>query len=203
MAEVTRRFAQLPEAEKLPPVVDAAAHARFLLLEGAFNDFQSIHFNYTRQQDLVYVLKIKSGRMTKLQDAYTDLIKFGSPLYSEAALCRLGEAYGNYNKKLLEAPMPKGLTPDQEDLYRSTLENQALPLEDKAVEAFEKAISTAGKTGVYSDWTLRAQEQLKSFKPDAYGDVHKLAPMGAEPLSAVQPDGVAVTKAAGSAGGAP
>ena len=215
MTEVTRRFAQLPETEKLPPVVDAAAHARFLLLEGAFNDFQAIHFNYTRQQDLVFVLKVKSSRMTKLHDAYTDLIKFGSPLYSEAALCRLGEAYGNYNKKLLEAPMPKGLTPDQEDLYRSTLENQALPLEDKAVEAFEKAISTASKTGVYSDWTLRAQEQLKSFKPDAYGEVHKLAPMGAEPLSAVQPDGVSVkseatpssgaepTKAVGSAGGAP
>ncbi len=198
-AELLRRYATLPEAEKLPPVIDAAAHARFALLEPAFNEFQAYHLNYTRQSDLVYALKVKSGKMAKLTDAYTDLIKYGSPLYSEAALCRLGQAYGNFNRKLLDAPMPRGLTPDQEDLYRTTLENQALPLEDKAVEAYEKAVASSSKTGVYSDWTLLAEEQLKAYKPDAYGDLKKPAPVGSEALATVAPAGLAKAQAPSAA----
>jgi hypothetical protein len=217
LAELLRRFPGLPEAERLSPVIDAAAHARFLLLEPAFNEFIAINFNYTRQKDLIFVLKVKNTKMTQLTAAYTDVIKFGSPLYSEAALCRLGEAYANFNHKLLDAPMPRGLTPDQEDLYRTTLENQALPLEDKAVDAFDKAVSTSSRTGVYSEWTLRAQDQLKSYKPDAYGEVKKPQPVGSEALASVTPEGVGgpaaapapaapaggAVKQAGSGGGAP
>ena len=202
-AELVRRFGALPESERLAPVVDAAAHARFALLEPAFNEFIAIHFNYTKQGDLVYVLKVKNTKMAKLTEAYTDVIKFGSPLYSEAALCRLGEAYANFNRKLLDAPMPRGLTPDQEDLYRTTLENQALPLEDKAVDAFEKAVATSSRTGVYSDWTLRSQDQLKSFKPDAYGDVKKPQPVGSEALVSVTPSGVMGAAAPAAAPAAP
>jgi TolA-binding protein len=188
--ELLRRFNALPESERAGgPVIDAAAHARFALLEPQFNEYMALHFNYTKQSDIIYVLKIKNAKMSRLTDAYTDVIKYQSPLYSEAALTRLGEAYANFNHKLLEAPMPKGLTPDQEDLYRTTLENQALPLEDKAVDAYEHAIALSSKTGVYSDWTLRSQDDLKSYKPDAYGDLKKPAPVGAEALATVSAQG--------------
>lgn len=203
MAEVARRFVGLPQAEKLPPVVDAGGHARFLLVEPYFEEYLKLHFNYTSQRDLVYVLKIKTARTEKLKAAYTEVIKFGSPTWSAAALCRLGEAYQNFNRGLLEAPMPRGLTPDQEDLYRTTLENQALPLEDKAVEALETAIAKSRDLGVYSDWTTRAQEKLKMYRPDAYGEAHKVAPMGSEPLAAVKPEGARVAAPGGSGGDAP
>jgi TolA-binding protein len=199
LAEVTRRYAQLQAADRQGPLLEAAAHARFLLLEPAFADFLAIQFNYTRQQDLVYVLKVKSGRMGKLQEAYAEVIQYGSPLYTQAALCRLGEAYANYNRRLLDAPVPRGLSPEQEELYRSTLENQALPLEDKAVEAFEKAVATASRTGAYSDWMVRAEEQLGAFKPEAAGEVHRLAPVAGEPLVRIAPEGAGPKAGAGGA----
>jgi TolA-binding protein/HAMP domain-containing protein len=188
MAEVAQKFRALPDSEKLPKVADAAAHARFMNIDNAFDEFQKIHFNYTRQADLVYVLKIKNARLTKLLDAYTEVIKFGSPRWSEAALERLGEAYRNFNKGLLDAPMPRGLDPEQQDLYRTTLENQALPLEDKATDAFEKAVQTGQKTQVYSEWVVKAQDFLHDYKPDEYGDVHKPALVDSDSSKAVAPD---------------
>jgi TolA-binding protein len=188
MAEVVQRFNRLAESEKLPPVVDAAGHARFLHLEGAFNEFIAIHFHYTRQSELVYVLKVKNSRMHKLLEAYAEVIKIGSPRWSEAAFTRMGEAYRNFNKGLLEAPMPRGLDAEQQELYRRTLENQALPLEDKAVEAFTKAIEASRKSGTYSEWTLRAEDFLREYQPDAFGDLHKPALLDSELTRSVTPD---------------
>jgi TolA-binding protein len=188
MAEVVQRFNRLPESEKLPPVVDAAGHARFLSLEGAFNDFIAIHFHYTRQSELVHVLKVKKSRLHKLLEAYAEVIKIGSPRWSEAAFTRMGEAYRNFNKGLLEAPMPRGLDAEQQELYRGTLESQALPLEDKAVESFTKAIEASRKSGAYSEWTLKAEDFLREYQPDAFGDLHKPALLESELTRSVAPD---------------
>ena len=71
--------------------------------------------------------------------------------------------------------MPRGLDREQQDLYRTTLTNQALPLEDKAVDAFHKAIETSHRTGAYSEWTLRAQDRLREYRPDEVLDRHDAA----------------------------
>ncbi len=187
MAEVAQRFARLPESEKLPPVVDAAGQARFSGVESSFNDFMAVHFNYTRQHDLVYVLKVKNARMNKLLEQYAEVIRIGSPKWSEAAFTRIGEAYRNFNRGLLDAPVPRGLDREQQELYRSTLESQALPLEDKATEAFTKAIEVSQKSGVYSEWVLKAQDYMREYQPDSYGEVHKPALLDSELSRSVAP----------------
>jgi len=189
MGEVAQRFGRLPESEKsLPPVIDAAAHARFIGVEQSFNDFLAIHFNYTRQSDLVHVLKTKNARMNKLLAQYGEVIAIGSPRWSEAAFERIGEAYRNFNKGLLEAPMPRGLDPEQQELYRSTLESQALPLEDKATEAFTRSIEVSQKSGIYSSFVIKAQDFMREYQPDAYGEVHKPALVDSEVSRSVSPD---------------
>jgi TolA-binding protein len=189
MAEVAQRFAKLPASERsLPPVIDAAAHARFIGVEASFNDFLGVHFNYTRQADLVHVLRVKNARMNKLLAQYGEVIAIGSPRWSEAAFERIGEAYRNFNKGLLDAPMPRGLDPEQQELYRSTLESQALPLEDKATEAFTRAIEVSQKSGIYSDWVIKAQDFLREYQPDAYGEIHRPALVDSELSRSVSPD---------------
>jgi hypothetical protein len=172
LLDAAERFAKLPETERASiPVLDAAAHARFLAIEAAFHDFIGVHFRYTRQSDLVYVLKVKAARLTKLLAAYGEVVAIGSPQWSEAAFERIGEAYRNFNKGLLDAPTPRGLDAEQQELYRSTIEAQALPLEDKATDAFGKAVQVAQKSGVYSDWVIKAQDFLREYQPDKYGEV--------------------------------
>src|SRR5262249_26340613 len=116
LGDVTDRFGRLPAADKTsPPVIDAAAHARFLITEPAFQEFLGIHFRYTRQADLVHVLKVKNARLGKLLAAYGEVVAIGSPKWSEASFERMGEAYRNFNKGLLDAPMPRGLDAEQQE----------------------------------------------------------------------------------------
>jgi TolA-binding protein len=168
--DVGRRFDALADAERTSAVIDAAAHARFLAVERPFAQFAAIQLDSARERDLVRALKRKHDGLARLLQAYTAVIRTGSAVWSAAALTRLGEAYRDFNKGLLEAPTPKGLDADQRDLYRSTLESQALPLEDKAVEAFAKAADIGLRTGVYSEWVLKAQEQLREYRPDQVGE---------------------------------
>ncbi|TMA27533.1 MAG: tetratricopeptide repeat protein [Deltaproteobacteria bacterium] len=188
LADVAHRFGRLAGSERQPALIDAAAHARFLGIEPAFNEFIAIHFNHTRQSELVSALKTKNARLSKLLEQYAELIGIGSPKWSEAAFTRIGEAYRNFNKGLLDAPVPRGLDPEQRELYRSTLESQALPLEDKATEAFNKAIDASLRSGAYSEWTLRAQDYLREYQPDSYGDVHKAALAESSLLREIAPE---------------
>lgn len=189
LADVAQRFARLPEAEKsAAPLIDAAAHARFLTLEQPFADFLAIHFHYTRQSDLVYVLKVKNARLNRLLAQYRDVIAVGSPTWSEAAFERIGEAYRNFNKGLLDAPVPRGLDAEQEELYRSTIESQALPLEDKATEAFKRSLEVSQKSGVYSDWVLKAQDFMREYQPDAFSELHQPRLADGELLRSAAPE---------------
>ena len=187
-AEVAQRLTRLPPAERTSAVIDAAAHARFLLVEPAFEQFESVRFTTARQAELIAALKTKNARMAKLLAAYTEVIAVGSPAWSQAALTRLGEAYRDFNKGLLQAPTPRGLDAEQRELYRTTLENQALPLEDKAVEAFRKAIETSGRTGAYSEWTLRAQDRLREYRPDEVADRRRPALLSSAAAKAIAPE---------------
>jgi hypothetical protein len=188
-ADVAQRFNRLPDAEKtLSPVIDAGAHARFLLVEPAFQDFLAIHFRYTRQADLVQALKVKNSRLGKLLASYGEVVAIGSPAWTQASFERMGEAYRNFNKGLLDAPVPRGLDAEQRELYRSTLEAQALPLEDKATDAFGKAIEVSRKSGVYSGWVVRAQDLLREYQPDAVADVRRPRLFDSELSRAVAPD---------------
>jgi Flp pilus assembly protein TadD len=169
-------------------VVEAAGHARFLALEAQFEEFVAIDFNLKRQSDLVRALQRKNARMARLVQACTEVIRAGSPSWSEAALTRLGEAYRNFNRALLRAPLPRGLDAAERELYRTALEKEALPLEDKAAEAFRKALETGAKVSVYSEWTLRAQELLAEDQPGSLGERRPIAARWAEPDLSARPD---------------
>lgn len=67
-------------------------------------------------------------------------------------------------------------------MYRGELENLALPLEDKASEALEKALEKAYELGVYSPWTLAAQDQVNRLRPGAYAQVRQVNYRGSDTL---------------------
>jgi len=169
-ADVARRFALLPPSQRLGPAVDAAAHARFVEVEKAFKDFEKIRFDTTSQRTLVARLREKNKSLAALLRSYAEVLKLGSPRWSAAALTRIGQAHRSFNKGLLDAPMPRGLDAEEQDLYRQALESKALPLENKAVEAFRKAIETGERSGVYTEWAIAAQDALRELQPDAYQD---------------------------------
>ncbi len=173
LADVVARSLRLPQGQRTPALIDAAAHARFLGTEDAFAGFLRVRFTTARQAALVSALKAKNARLQALLAAWAEAIAIGSPAWSEAAFERMGEAYRDFNRGLLQAPIPRGLDEQQQEIYRNTLSAQALPLEDKATEAFRKSVAISQQSGVYSPWVVKAQDLLREYQPDAFGEVRR------------------------------
>jgi len=82
---------------------------------------------------------------------------------------------------LTELPDPKGFDEDQVALFRGQLEEQYIfPLEEKAVEALEKALGKSSELTLYTEWTLLAQDKLNKYKPGSYGKTRDVSYRGSE-----------------------
>ena len=65
-------------------------------------------------------------------------------------------------------------------MYRGELENLAMPLEDKSVEALEKGLAKAYELSLYNAWTLQAQDQVNRFRPGNYDRIRDVSFQGSE-----------------------
>lgn len=168
--ELVRSWSRLPEAaRKDPALINAYGHARFLALEPTWKRFTDIKF--TRVSTIRRDLTAKQREMARVEKEYAAVLATGSGDWGIAALTRIGLAYADFARNISESPDPPGLDEEQLSMYRGELENLSLPLEDKASEALEKGLEKAYELGIYSEWTLAAQDALNRFKPGAYAQV--------------------------------
>ncbi len=178
---IIKAYARLPKKEKEHPVVrDAIAHAEYLALDPEFEAFKAIKLDTVKQREVKKRLDAKTTRLAKLEKAYTAVLMRGSGDWGICALTRIGLAYQDLARNLLDAPIPPGLDADQEELYRTLLEEKAFPLEDKAIEALEKALQKGHELSVYNECTLQAQEVMLTFRPNAFGDIPEVKYFGSE-----------------------
>lgn len=186
-AELLKEYGNLAQDEQQKPTaMNAAGHLAFMVAQPEFDDFVRIKFD--NPKTLKKALKAKLEAMKLVEDTYTGVIKYGSPEYGIASLVRIGQAYQDFARNFTDSPDPKGLDPDQLDMYRAELENRAFPLEGKAVEAYEKALAKSYELSFYDQWTLDAQDRLNKFKPGQYGDVRKVPFQGSEFFAEQGPD---------------
>jgi tetratricopeptide (TPR) repeat protein len=177
--ELLLSYVKLPRADrKSDPVMDAYAHARFLKLEPLWKVYSESRL--TRLSMLKQDLKSKRAKLQELERAYANVVAIGSAEHGIASLTRIGIAYADMARNILEAPNPRGLTADQLQMYRGEIEKMSQPLEQKAVETFETAVSKASELEIYSEWTLVAQDKINQYKPGAFPRVHEVQYRGGE-----------------------
>lgn len=175
--ELVRGWNKLPESvRKDTAVLNAYGHARFLALEPTWKRFSEIKF--TRVSTIRRDLTNKQREMQRVEKEYAAVLATGSGEWGIAALTRIGLAYADFARNIMESPDPSGLDEEQLSMYRGELENLALPLEDKAGEALEKGLQKAYELGIYSEWTLAAQEQVNRLHPGAYAQVRPVTYRG-------------------------
>lgn len=178
---LVKAYPKLEKKEQENPVLrDAVAHAAFRLLDPQFESFVDLKFDTTNGREVQKRLAQKTKLLADLEKRYAEVLAYGSGDWGIAALTRIGLGYQDFSRSLLDAPMPPGLDMDQQELYRSILEEKAFPLEEKAIEALEKALAKSYELGVYNDWTIKAQNVLLAFKPNAYGKIHEPNWFGSE-----------------------
>jgi len=161
-----------PGADKAAKFV---AEMRFELLEPEFARYAALEFPADTKKATA-ILKKRASTLGGLQDKYIEVVKGAKGEWGIAALYRIGTIYGNFADALRAAPCPKKLDQDQCTIYTFTLQDKAYPLVDKAVDAFTQARQKSYELGVYSDYTVKALEELSHLRPEEYPSNAERAP---------------------------
>ncbi len=177
--ELLKGYAKLPEdAKKDDRVLNAYANARFAALEPLWAGYTGIKF--VKVATIKNDLGAKLKKISEVEKAYTEVLAIGAGEYGIAALTRIGLAYSDFAQNLVDSPDPRGLDEEQLSMYRSELENRAFPLEEKAIEALEKALAKSYELSIYNEWTLAAQDKYNKYRPGVYAKVRDVAYRGSE-----------------------
>lgn len=155
---VYQRFgANAPESKKY------AAMARFQLAQPMWDSYVALRFTGNLTTD-ASVLKQKSETYKTLKTAYEEVANFGDFEWFTAALHMTGMLNREFSESLFKAPIPEGLSPEQEDEYVIKLEDIAFPIKAKAQEAFEKNVEKGNAERVRNKWIDQSAAMLPFYK---------------------------------------
>jgi hypothetical protein len=149
----------------------AAAHAKYLLGEILFHDFERVQLASDAKK-LKRTLDEKSMLMEKAKQAYVDTVTFQDPEWATAALFRIGDAYEQFSKALRGAPVPAALSEEEKQVYHDELEKVVVVVEEKAIDAYKNGYQKALQLGVYNEFTQKLRQALarladQEFPPEA------------------------------------
>jgi tetratricopeptide (TPR) repeat protein len=158
-----------------PTVQTAGGYCAFIRMEPEFQKYKKIDLNVSARK-VKKTIELKRKRMNEIGKKYVDILNYGSGEWGVAGLYRAAQTQLDFVKALREMPTPKELrnNPEAEDMFMAELENITFPVEEGAIVALEKALEKAFELGIYSDYTLQIEEQLKQFKPAEFGPVREL-----------------------------
>ncbi len=170
-----RKYKRRKKKKQLLEAAEAAARAAFIEAEPVYADYIKYRFTACRrkgdkqmQKHFKKQLAEKVKRFKKVEKIYTDVAKLKQPEWAIASLYKIGRAYEDFAQTYYKAPLPKGLTPEQLDLYRSTLRTWGQPYEDKAVAHFGAAVKKGSELGYYSRFNRLALKKLQHYRPAEY-----------------------------------
>jgi len=158
--------------KNLIETAEAAAHAEFILGESTYKEYIKYKFKSIKNEKVIKrQLGEKTKRFKRVERIYTDIAKLKQPEWAIASLYKLGRAYEDFAQTFYKAPLPKGLTPEQKDIYVNMLRDKGQPFEDKAVAHFKAAVDKGSQLGFYSKFTQRALKKLQEYGQHSREDV--------------------------------
>lgn len=154
------------------PAAYHAAKARFMLVERDYDDWERVKItgNLKRQKTL---LQDKIEGQKDLTKKYKEVYNFQSLEWTMAASYRIGKMYQEFAQSLYDVPIPFDEMSEEYDVYRTQLEDIAIPLEDEAIKSYELTVQKARDEKIVNEWTKRALEELNKYKPNDYPLYHE------------------------------
>jgi len=143
------------------------AQARFEQIEARFERFTRLKIKGNMRQQGKVIKKMKE-EIAGLTEEYSALLKYKSLDWNIAAFYRIGLLRQLFSKALYNIPLPKGLSPEEEDIYVTQIEEIAIPIEDDAVQRFETAYQKAREFRISNEWTRKVLLSLNQYKPAEY-----------------------------------
>ncbi len=156
--------------------VEFAAEAMYHVAEDAYQDYAVMKIDGPKgsmgrkatDKLLTKQLTDKAKAVQEMEATYAEIINTGAGEWGLAALVRLGQAYENMGETLKNSHVPAYLTTDQKELYTMALEDKIYPQEEKAVEAYTRALEKSFELSLYNDNTAYATRRLGELRPDDF-----------------------------------
>lgn len=144
-----------------------AAQSRFRQAERVYQQFKAVTLGFPMSK-LQKGLQEKGKLEQDAEKIYLEVIQMASPRWVAASAFRIGQMYRDFADQLTNLPIPEGLNEQQRMDYEWALEQQIIPLQDKALAAFQRAQTLALEHQAYNEWSSKSAEQISKMQPDTY-----------------------------------
>ncbi|RAL25000.1 hypothetical protein DL240_01960 [Lujinxingia litoralis] len=151
----------------LEPPSFFAAQAQFMLVEHRFREWEKLKIEGSVAQQ-GRLLQRKIEELQELGQEYSKVFGYRSFDWTLAANYRIGFLAQSLAESLYEVPIPFDEDSDEYFIYQGELEAVAYPLEEQAIERYERTIAEARNARVVNEWTKRTLEQLNRYRPNEY-----------------------------------
>ena len=170
-----------------------AAQARYLQGDAVLAEYEAIQIAGP-PEGLRQRLERKSELLRRAATIYADVVEFQVAEWITAALFQIGRSYELFAEAMRAFEVPEGLSEDEEQVYMDQLAMFIIPMEERALEAFEGGYNRAIELRIYNRWTARLREALTRLNDVQYpplresgGDIVERSPLPMpEPLDGLQ-----------------
>lgn len=150
----------------------AIGRGRFALLDAAADRGEALEFAGT-QRRVARNLRQRVGSLKEVEAELFRVIETEEPEWITSALLRVGDTYAALADDLAAAPPPRGLTPDQERIYRDELGRKAVGPRTRAWTCYDRGASFADRIG----WTAPTADRLRERRDELAELVPTAAPV--------------------------
>ncbi len=165
-----------------------AAQAQFQLAELVMADYEAISIA-GEMRGLRERLQRKAELLQQAARLYARVVEFGVPEWVTAALFQIGRGYELFADALREAPVPEELNEEERQVYQDELMAFIVPMEERALEAYEGGYQKALELRIFNRWTARLREGLTRLNDVQYpplreagGDIVERVPLPEPPM---------------------
>ncbi len=144
-----------------------AAKARYMQGEAILRQYEGVTIEGDVKQ-LKSRLKKKSELLKKAADTFLGTAEIGVAEWTTASLYQIGFTYESFSKALLGSPPPPSLSDDEKELYQQSIEEFVVPIEERALEAYESGWNKAIELGIFNSWTAKMREALGRLNGELY-----------------------------------
>lgn len=160
--ELAETYARLAPGGKVGPRGrHYAAMSEVRILQAQFADFEQVEFGNNEAKNVKLLLETKPDELKAIEDRVNNLINnYADFDGSSAALYFLGRAYLRYADMLFEAPPPRGLDQEGQDIYYEEIDKRRIPVEDKGRARLEANVQKAEEAKRWNDWISKTLDAL-------------------------------------------
>jgi tetratricopeptide (TPR) repeat protein len=144
-----------------------AAKARYMQGEAVLAKYEAVKIEGDVKQ-LKQRLKQKSELLKKAAETFLSTAEMGVAEWTTAALYQIGFTYESFSKALLASPPPDKLSDEEKELYKQSIDEFVVPIEERSLEAYESGWQKAIELGIFNSWTAKMRDALGRLNSELY-----------------------------------